>query len=310
MTFVESGATIAVTGATGFVGQTLVEHLAAFEYQVIGISDSREPPARVRGALREYHCADLTRGWPSIGRIDGIIHLAGLAAVEPSFDEPNKYLCSGGTMMTNICEHYLREGWKGRIVVVSTGSVYGASSAGEAFSETAPCVSTSPYVVSKLLVENLADYYRRRGIDTVTVRPFNHIGPGQGRGFIVPDLVANVMNWKHGTQMHAGNLGSRRDYTDVRDVVNAYRMLLETPNLQHSLYNVCSGVDRSGWQILEAVCRALDRPIPPVVVAERRALDPSTVRGDAKRLMNETGWQPTVELQQSIDEFTVVSSCS
>jgi len=303
MTHVQQGDRIAVTGATGFVGQALVEQLTAAGYHVVGISERPEPPARIADALADYRPTDLVTGAPRIADCAGLIHLAGLAAVGPSFDRPQEYISTNSAMVTHLFEQALADGWQGRAIVVSSGAVYGAVDGGAGFAEGAPPLATSPYVVSKLLVENQTEYYRRRGIDAIVARPFNHIGRDQQPGFIVPDLTAKVVQWHPGTELAVGNLDSARDYTDVSDVVGAYRVLLELPSPDHCLYNVCSGKARSGWEVLEAICRALRVPVPPTTTSDTRAIDPSVITGDAGRLMGETGWAPTIDLDTSVGEF-------
>ena len=303
MTPIRSGDRIAVTGATGFVGQVLVEHLATAGYRVIGISDLEEPPARMAEWLEDYYAADLTRGWPKIGHTTGLVHLAGLAAVGPSFDNPHEYIHTNSSMVTNIFESVLRGQCQGRVIMVSSGAVYDNTRENHGLTEGSPLLATSPYVVSKLLVERQTEYYMQRGLDAVIVRPFNHVGPGQSASFIVPDLVAKVKEWEPSADLSVGNLDSVRDYTDVRDIARAYRLLLEQPELRHAIYNVCTGIARSGWQMLEAVCRALGKPIPPTEVRLDRAIDPSTNIGNAQRLRGETGWQPSISLQSSVDDY-------
>ncbi|TPG34262.1 NAD-dependent epimerase/dehydratase family protein [Mycolicibacterium hodleri] len=303
MTDVHSGERIAVTGATGFVGQILVEQLATCGYQVVGISESTEPPPRIARRLTEFYSADLVNGWPKIENLSGLVHLAGLAAVGPSFERPQEYITVNSAMVTHLFEHALASRWQGRAIVVSSGAVYGGAANYSGFTEDSPLAATSPYVVSKLLVESQTEYYRRRGVDALLVRPFNHIGPGQRGGFVVPDLVAKVAECRPGTELPVGNLGAARDYTDVRDIASAYQALLELPAPRYSTYNVCSGTARSGWEILEAVCASLGKPVPRAVVTDRRAIDPSVVTGNAERLALETGWQPTIKLQTSIDDF-------
>ena len=303
MTPVRVGATIAVTGATGFVGATMVRQLAGAGYRVVGIAQRAEPPQSIRGALSSYVRADLSVAWPETERVDAIVHLAGLAAVGPSFSEPQRYIERNSSMVTNLFEHLLDSAWHGRVVVVSTGAVYGTAEAGAALSEASASAVSSPYVVSKLLVENQTEYYRRLGVDAVVVRPFNHIGPGQLSGFIVPDLTAAVRRSQPGETITVGNLDTVRDYTDVRDVARAYRRLLEHPRLEHGVYNVCSGAALSGRDVLATICRALGREVPTVAVNAERAYDSSYAVGSAERLTREVGWAPTISFPQSIVDF-------
>jgi GDP-4-dehydro-6-deoxy-D-mannose reductase len=106
-----------------------------------------------------------------------------------------------------------------------------------------------------------------------------------------------------GDPMKVGNLDSSRDYTDVRDVVVAYQLLLELPTPRYSVFNICSGEPRSGWEILEAICSALGKPAPSVELSQMRAIDPSVVRGSSQRLQDMTGWRPTIGLDTSIADF-------
>lgn len=303
MTHVRPGDRIAVTGATGFVGQILVEFLAGLGYEVVAIAKAKLPPPEIAEYLSDFQHVDLVRGWPSIERCKGIVHLAGLAAVGPSFQFPQEYISSNSAMVTHLFERALVEGWQGRAVVVSTGAVYGGAKDGKEFTEESPSLATSPYVVSKLLVERQTEYYKQMGLDTLVARPFNHIGPGQQPGFIVPDLAAKLAEWKPGEELAVGNLDSARDYTDVRDIVSAYHDLLVLPKPRHVTYNVCSGAARSGWEILEAICATAGKPVPPTVATNLRAIDPSVITGNADRLKDETGWEPSIKLQTSIDDF-------
>jgi len=112
-----------------------------------------------------------------------------------------------------------------------------------------------------------------------------------------------VGNWRPDKTLAVGNLDSVRDYTDVRDIVWAYRLLLERPHPRYTTYNICSGAACSGWEVLEEVCAAVRKPIPPTTVTGHRTIDPSTITGNAERLRLETGWEPTIKLRTSIDDF-------
>ncbi|MCH1882294.1 NAD-dependent epimerase/dehydratase family protein [Agrococcus sp. ARC_14] len=290
---------VLVTGASGFVGIALTQELVAAGHAVYGTSAG---DASHTVGLTDYFSHDLTAEPLPTSDYDAIVHLAALAAVGPSFDDPQRYIESNSAMMTNLCEPLLASQSQSRILVVSSGSVYDAQ-AESPTTESAPFGYDSPYAVSKVLVESQAAYYRKRGLDTVVVRPFNHIGPGQRRGFIVPDLVSKLQALGPGEPLQAGSLDGRRDYTDVRDVVRAYRLLLEAEQLASPVYNVASGASASGWEVLRTICAVLGIDEPPVQIQQRRALDQSSVTGDASRLISETGWSTEHDLRRSIHDF-------
>jgi GDP-4-dehydro-6-deoxy-D-mannose reductase len=212
--------------------------------------------------LTGYASADLRRGWPIGVPLDAdVVHLAGLAAVGPSFDSPREYIDGNSAMVTSMCEALLSAGFTGRVVGVSTGpSTPGGR--GRPDRDRSVAYTSPPYVVSKVLTENPSPT-TRRGLRTVVARPFNHIGPNQGSGFLLPDLLRQHLASTPGRPLRVGNLDTRRDYTDVRDVARAYLALATAPRLAHDVYNVASGTARSGREILEALYEALEHPVPP-----------------------------------------------
>lgn len=296
---------LVVTGVDGFVGRHLARIAAEAGIPVFGISRTQNPDGALSAHLSDYVSADLRNGWPGVSLENaGVIHLAGLAAVGPSFDRPQDYIAGNSAMVTHLGQAALETPSAGRIVVVSTGAVYAQTTNESPRAESDPVADTSPYVVSKLLVEHQAAYYRTRGIDAVVARPFNHFGPGQGPGFIVPDLLAKLRALEEGAALDVGNLTTRRDYTDVRDVARAYLDLVFVPTLNHDTYNIASGVSRSGHDILGALCAAIGREIPPLRVdgSKIRPTDPASIAGDATRLRLDTGWAPRYDFGVSASD--------
>lgn len=297
---------LVVTGVAGFVGHHVARMAAEEGWSVFGVSSAPTPPAELEPYLDSYVGADLREEWPREAPTDAaVIHLAGLAAVGPSFDAPQEYIEANSAMVTRMCEALLAAGGSGRIVGVSTGAVYASTPTPSVHAETSPVGFSSPYVVSKLLVESQLHYYQQRGLDSVVARPFNHIGPGQGPGFLVPDLARRLRELSPGEPLTVGNLDTRRDYTDVRDVARAYLLLAAAPQLSHPLFNVASGTALSGRAILDLVCAALEIDVPPLRVdrARVRPNDPASIAGDASRLHGELGWLPTIPVDQTIAEF-------
>jgi GDP-4-dehydro-6-deoxy-D-mannose reductase len=293
---------VAVSGVNGFVGGHLVRELTDHGHEVIGLGIG--PAASlVGGLLADYVDQDLTAGWPSVDAA-AVVHLAGLSAVGPSFDDPQGYIHGNSAPVTHLCEGLLAAGRSPRVIVVSTGAVYAP---GVQLHEGSPTQAASPYGVSKLLVETQCAYYRRRGLDILVVRPFNHIGPGQQPGFLLPDLITAV----RAGRLTAGNLDTRRDYTDVRDVVRAYRLAVEEERIDAPVLNVCSGVSIAGRTMLELVAAALGVPVPEVTVDPDRLRpdDPAEISGDNTLAAEALGWKPSVPLEMTVrDTVASVSS--
>ncbi len=295
---------VAVTGATGFVGRHLLRELLASGADPVAVSDA---PSADLGV--PFVSSDLTREWPSeLDDVDAVVHLAGLSAVGPSFAEPQRYVEVNSAMVSTMCEALLAAGSQARVLVVSSGAVYDAFQ-DQPIPETGAVVPNSPYVVSKLVVENLAAYYLSRGLDVVVARPFNHVGPGQGAGFLLPDLVSAILEaTRTGQPMQVGDLTTSRDYTDVRDVARAYRQLLSAelgPAFNDRLFNICSGRARSGNELCDLALAELGvTEVARVVDPSRiRPNDPRSVTGDNARLRAATGWQPAQGFEQTVHDY-------
>jgi len=297
---------LAITGVDGFVGRHVAELAAGQGWQVVGLAHRAGLEPDLEAHLSEYHAVDLRLAWPVSEPVDAVIHLAGLAAVGPSFSEPQKYIEWNSAIVTTMCEAIIaRAGAPTRVVGVSTGAVYASAVAGIAVDEGSPVSASSPHVISKLIVECQFEYYCRRGIDAVVARPFNHIGPGQAEGFLVPDLVTQLQALEAGAPLLAGNLASARDYTDVRDVARAYLSLASAPNHANFVYNVASGRPRTGQEMLELIVGALGVPVPSMETdaSKLRAIDASHIRGSAERLRVEFGWEPAISVEQSVVDY-------
>ena len=289
---------VVITGADGFVGPHVARAARAANMTTHGIGLTQRADD---GVFDTFTKADLSEGWPEVGDVDAVVHLAALAAVGPSFGQPQRYIETNSSMVTHMAEALLYQGFKGTLLAVSSGALYD-SSTGVPLDESAPLKMSSPYAVSKVLVENQLDYYRDRGLRTVVARPFNHIGPGQRAGFLVPDLISKLSSHSRGASLPVGNLETRRDYLDVRDVAAAYIALVTAASHEHLVYNVCSGRSVSGREILEAVCAAMgiESPTTHTEPSFLRPLDPPMIVGNSERLRKEFGWEPLVSLDESV----------
>jgi GDP-4-dehydro-6-deoxy-D-mannose reductase len=294
---------ILITGVSGFVGQHLERELNGSGYETVGLSNNV-------GSGKNYIACDLT-DQASVNQLDlsgvsAVIHLAGLAAVGPSFDQPLRYINDNSSMVINLCEAFLTKKLNPRIVVVSSGAVYDSAQA-MPLSETSKTTTNSPYAISKLTVEMLAEYYTKRGLDIIVARPFNHIGPGQGLGFILPDLTKNALEALANNtplQIYPGN--TSRDYTDVRDVVKAYRLLATQDGLKNGIYNICSSNSVSRDELLADILSQVDpekKITTSTLPTSNRPIDAELIVGNNIKISQATGWKPTIPLQQTVADY-------
>lgn len=306
-------AAVMVTGAHGFVGRHLVAELRAREALVVAVGkESRSSFEETPGV--EYVRCDLLDA-EAVHRLmarrpTAVINLAGLAAVGPSYQDPELYLRTNGQIVENICRAAAGSMVDARLLIVSSGAVYDPHQPLPLAESSQLGGNLSPYALSKIESERVANAFRDEGLDAVIVRPFNHIGPGQERGFLLPDLHSRVMSAREGEAISVGNLATARDYTDVRDVVRAYADLLQPAELEHGTYNVCSGRPVAGTELLHLLIEALRTgPVSVSPAAELlRPNDASLLFGDFTRLHTETGWEPKLDVAQSVRDY--VRSCS
>jgi GDP-4-dehydro-6-deoxy-D-mannose reductase len=296
---------VLVTGINGFVGQHLLKELLAHDIEVVGVGGPGL--ASITDRLTEYFEMDLNDAAAAqkidFTGVDGVIHLAGLAAVGPSFDAPMDYIATNIGIQVNLFEAALDRKATPRFVVISSGTLYDPK-AEQPLTENSPVLPNSPYAVSKIGQEQMGQYYASRGFEVIIARPFNHIGPGQNPGFIVPDLAQQIVAAAKGDQgeVLVGNLDAMRDYTDVRDIVQAYRLLLEKGR-SGEIYNICSGKALSGHEILAGLLAASGtKPEIKEDPAKMRPSDTPSVTGSYEKLRRDTGWQPAVAFETTMTD--------
>ncbi len=282
-----------VTGARGFVGTWLAAHLGEQGDEVIAVD----------------HEVDVTDG-AAIGRAvrdaapDAIYHLAALTSVGKSWNEPAEVFRVNALGTLQVLEAARSCPTAPTVLLTSSAEVYGAvAEADLPVSESASLAPVTPYASSKVAAEYIGvQAHLAYGSAVIRVRPFNHIGPGQSSAFVVPALAQRIMeaHQSGSSSMAVGNLSARRDFTDVRDVVRAYRLLVER-GVAGEVYNVCSGrdisIDDIAARLLHLADAQLDIVTDPDLV---RPVDVPVVRGDASRLHSVTGWEPRIDLDQTL----------
>ncbi len=305
---------ILVTGVNGFVGHHVAEQLHTSGFEVLGVGNQPELQPDLSEVVEGYVGCDLTSS-ESIKTIDlrtvsAIINLAGFANVGDSRGQGELYDKVNIGVHTVLYDECLRQGVTPRIIAVSTGAVYDPNQPLPITEESAliPQDETNEYVVSKQKMEEALRPYKEKGLEIIIARPFNHSGPGQLPGFLLPDLGAQIKKAiSDGTPLLVGNLDTKRDFTDVRDVARAYSELATCAqsDLKHDIYNICSGKSISGQEILKFLCEAFS------VADLQTKIDPSRIRpnevmdiyGSRERLTQDTGWQPEISVEQMVKDF-------
>ncbi|NDJ79013.1 MAG: NAD-dependent epimerase/dehydratase family protein [Chloroflexi bacterium] len=302
---------ILITGAGGFVGGHLVDHLSGQpEYELFAAvflppgQNSRLDGRPIAQHHVDLRAADQVRAVLDTVRPDWVFHLAALADVGQSFKDPWHTLENNSVAQINLLQALLGLELDARLLVVSSGEIYGANPTSDPLGEDAPFMPASPYSVSKVTQDMLAlQYYLSHSMAIVRARPFNHIGPSQAGGFVAADFASQIAAIEAERQepvMYVGNLTAERDFTDVRDVVRAYRLLLERGE-PGAAYNVCSGTAFSIQYLLDTLLG-----YSPVEIEVRQ--DPARMRpsdiprrvGNAALLREATGWQPTIPFEQTL----------
>ena len=282
-----------VTGASGFVGCHLVAHLAACGDEVTSSEAEITDP--------EALAADFSGCRP-----DAVYHLAAQADVKASFTAAAATLRVNVEGTFNVLDAARRAG-AGRVVVVSSADVYGRLDPDELpVGEATPMRPVTPYGASKAAAEMVCvQAGAGRGLDVVRARAFNHLGPGQSGRFVAAALAARIaQNERTGAEtVPVGNLEARRDFTDVRDVVRAYRLLAEHGACGEA-YNVCSGTSLGVRELADALMARATRPMSLTTDDELfRPVDVAEVRGDPSKLRAATGWSPEVRLEQTLGDL-------
>lgn len=303
---------VIVTGINGFVGNHLTNELIAQGYEVVGVGREPELSSELNDRVKSYYSCDLAdydsvRALP-LADAKALINLAGLAAVGPSFDNPELYMRINTAVLDTVCKAAIEQGAVNlRILSICSGAVYSPNQKMPLTEDSLLAPESSPYAASKIAMEELSLQYREQGLDCVVARPFNHIGPGQLPGFILPDLYQKASVLNSGQKLLVGNLTTRRDYTDVRDVAKAYVSLVGTKKLNHAIYNVCTGRSLSGEDILKNLLDAIEKTNLEVTVDESlfRPTDSQELYGDSSRLQQDTGWKPEIAIEQTIRDFVL-----
>lgn len=291
-----------VTGADGFVGRWLTAELTDAGHEVIPAPPKRELDLSI--ATSDDVAAIVRQAAP-----DALVHLAAISFAPDADRDPVLAAATNGRGTKTLLGGFADAG-SAAALVVSSSDVYGKPRS-LPIDEHAPTLADRPYGRSKLAQEDAALEAHIAGRPVVVVRAFNHLGPGQRESFAAPSFARRVLALKRGevSEIRVGNVDVRRDFTDVRDVVHAYRLLLEAlgrGEIRHEppVVNVGSGRSVAIRDVLAILCRLADVPMllheDPALVRPNEAPE---IRADISRVHELVGWRPQIPLERSLADL-------
>jgi GDP-4-dehydro-6-deoxy-D-mannose reductase len=305
-----------ITGASGFAGSWLCRECAGAGDEVVAVSRRGTLPAACgEGVALDLRDARRVREVVNAARPDVVYHLAALTSVGRSWEAPAQTLAENAETSVHLLEALRGLDGDVRVVWVSSCEVYGEPAALPA-PEDAPLRPANPYAVSKVSGEMLAEVYAAAyGLRVIRVRPFSHSGPGQRPIFLLSNLARQAATGRRGgdsrVKIVTGNPDTRRDFTDVRDVVRAYRLVGAgaggwagdpAAGPGSPVYNVSSGVSVSAREQVALLAELIaptevELTVDPKRVRAHEVMD---LRGDSSQLTAATGWRPRIPLRQTM----------
>ena len=286
---------VLVTGSSGFVGPWLTAHLAGSGDEVHELPEN----------IDITDAGALAQGLAEVSP-EGIYHLAAQSNVGRSWADPTGTFAVNAMGTLNLCQAASALPGPPRVLLISSSEVYGKVAPDELpVTERQDLAPATPYAASKAAAEMVAlQAWWGRHLPVVRARAFNHTGPGQGPGFVVPDLAAQVVEAAaHGLDRIAtGNLQVSRDIIDVRDVVRAYRHLL-MEGRPGEAYNVCGGRPVLIADLLADLLRLAGVDVPVWTdPARARPADVPLQYGDPAKIRALCGWEPQVPLERTLSD--------
>lgn len=299
-----------ITGISGFVGQHLARHLVEMGEKVSGI-DLTPAPESSDFSVTECDILDFgkLKTVTKDCKPEHVYHLAGLVHPKDSLSRPRDYYLTNVQGTVNLLEALKQNGIDARILIVSSSKVYGKVPPEiEWIDETLDPKPQTPYAMSKYLSEQVAlQYFRNYGTQVLIARPFNHTGPGQPTGFVVPDFCKQITEIEAlppkeqaKAELHVGNLSSIGEFLDVRDVVRAYKAIV-TNGTTGECFNVASGSPVRISKLLDrilALSRLVNRPIISSRTVSAGLADHHV--GNNRKLQETTGWRARSSLKQTL----------
>lgn len=296
-----------IFGAGGFVGKYLADELRSHNYEIV-LSDVKKPDSIPDDA--EFYSVDLLntdyiKQLIQMVKPTAIINLAAISSVGLSWKIPQTTIQVNVVGTLNILEAAKTVDPMPKVMFIGTSEEY--EQIDKPINEETPLNANNPYGISKQTQEKFVDIYRDRyGMQIYYVRPFNHTGIGQRDTFVLPSFckqVADIEKSGKAGSIKVGNLAAKRDFSDVRDIVHAYRMILESDDCK-AVYNVGSGIAYSLSDLLNYIVGLSTQKITIKVDPERfRPIDTPLIQCDHSKITNELGWKPEHDIKDTLKEM-------
>lgn len=300
---------VLVTGASGFVGHWLVRALVDRDHEVWGYG--RGPLNAQLEGLQNYRGGDLASdsalgAWLREIRPEAVVHLVGQASVGASWKDTALTVEASVAAAVNLLLT-LRRAQAPVKVFVDIGSAEEYAPSDEPLTEASPVGPVNPYGITKLAQARVVGLLAADGaVPLVHFRPFNHVGPGQARGFVIPDWLTQLLAAERASgppTIRVGNIDVIRDFTDVRDVVRAYVLAVEG-QIPPGTYNLSSGIGRTLRSVLEDAIRATGVETEVFEDPRRLRMGDAPVRvGDSGRIREITGWRPETPWETTLGDM-------
>lgn len=298
---------VLVTGGAGFVAPYLYDELIKHDYHVIMTKLASEQglenyPYQTLDILNKEQIKEILLKY----QIAYIVHLAGISSVKFSWENPTLTQKINVEGTRNILEAIRQINPQIRIILVSSGEVYGPSLLTEMpLKEIHPLRPNNPYAISKKVMEEMAKN-EYQDLDYIIARPFNHSGPRQAKNFVIMDFASQIAQIEKGKQpplIDVGNLDAYRDFLDVRDVVKAYRLLLEKGK-RSEIYNIASQSPQKIGDILKELLSLSKEQIEIKINQDKfRPLEAKYYYGDCSKLISATGFQPSYAFKDTLNDI-------
>ena len=298
---------ILITGAGGFVGRHLINELTSHGHQVAGLDIGSQPTWLTASSFISANITDAGEVDKVVAKAkpDACIHLAAWAFVPSGTADPSKIFDINLAGTTHVLEAFRKTCPTASILFISTSHVYGMRTRSAPIHEDALLDPDTFYAISKAAADQICLLYAKQyGMNIIVARPHNHIGPGQSPQFSIASFARQVVAIRNGAPpaMKVGNLDNRRDFTDVRDIVRAYRLLVEKGKAGQA-YNIASGHEVRVGDVLTRLCELAG--VKPVISRDPAFYRPADENPtlDTRRIRVDTGWAPIIPLDQTLQDI-------